>query len=136
MTAGPGSHSPAAASLDITTSRQMPAWLDEQKRSIAPATHQFGKLFLLGCKPSGELSVPQRSRHRTCAKQLAPRGGRARIAEQLDPRAGGPGQKASDRGSQSTQKNAVIVDARPPPAASGCSPKRGPAEACYTSGLR
>ncbi len=54
----------AAPALDITTSRQMLAWLDEQKLSIALTTYQIGKLFLLGLKPGGELSVFERSFNR------------------------------------------------------------------------
>ncbi len=54
----------AARALDITTSRQMLAWLDEQKLSIALTTYQIGKLFLLGLKPGGELSVFERSFNR------------------------------------------------------------------------
>ena len=54
----------AAPSLEITTSRQMLAWLEEQQLSIALTTYQIGKLFLLGLKPGGELSVFERSFNR------------------------------------------------------------------------
>ena len=54
----------AAAPLEITTSRQMLAWLAEQKLSIALTTYQIGKLFFLGLKPSGELSVFERTFNR------------------------------------------------------------------------
>ena len=51
-------------SLEITTSRQMLSWLDEQKLSIALTTYQIGKLFFLGLKPNGELSVFERTFNR------------------------------------------------------------------------
>lgn len=52
------------ARLEITTSRQMLAWLAEQKLSIALTTYQIGKLFFLGLKPNGELSVFERTFNR------------------------------------------------------------------------
>jgi len=54
----------AAPQLEITTSRQMLAWMDEQKLSVALSTYQIGKLFLLGLKPNGELSVFERTFNR------------------------------------------------------------------------
>ncbi|TRW96965.1 TIGR03032 family protein [Candidatus Methylobacter oryzae] len=51
-------------SLEITTSRQMLSWLDEQKLSIALTTYQIGKLFFLGLNPNGELSVFERTFNR------------------------------------------------------------------------
>ena len=54
----------ATPSLEITTSRQMLAWMDEQKLSVALSTYQIGKLFLLGLKPNGELSVFERTFNR------------------------------------------------------------------------
>lgn len=50
--------------LEITTSRQMLNWLAEQNLSIALTTYQIGKLFFLGVKPSGELSVFERTFNR------------------------------------------------------------------------
>ena len=50
--------------LEITTSRQLLAWLAEQKLSLAFTTYQIGKLFFLGLKPNGELSVFERSFNR------------------------------------------------------------------------
>jgi len=58
---------PAASSaptLEITTSRQMLAWMAQQRLSIALTTYQIGKLFLLGLKPGGGLSVFERSFNR------------------------------------------------------------------------
>ncbi|MES2264889.1 MAG: TIGR03032 family protein [Pseudomonadota bacterium] len=54
----------ATPSLEVSTSRQMLAWLAEQNLSIALTTYQIGKLFFLGLKPSGELSVFERSFNR------------------------------------------------------------------------
>jgi hypothetical protein len=52
--AGAPSSSPQ---LEITTSRQFGAWLDEQKISLAFTTYQAGKLFLVGLQPNGRLSI-------------------------------------------------------------------------------
>ncbi|HRF73419.1 MAG TPA: TIGR03032 family protein [Accumulibacter sp.] len=54
----------AAPALEITTSRQMLAWLAEQQLSLALTTYQIGKLFFIGLKPNGELSVFERSFNR------------------------------------------------------------------------
>ncbi|EDY39254.1 hypothetical protein CPCC7001_2134 [Cyanobium sp. PCC 7001] len=56
--------SSAAPAFEITTSRQLLAWLAEQQLSIALTTYQIGKLFTLGLKPNGELSVFERSFNR------------------------------------------------------------------------
>ena len=53
-----------ANSLEISTSRQFTAWMAEQKLSVALTTYQIGKLFLLGTKTSGELSVFERTFNR------------------------------------------------------------------------
>lgn len=50
--------------FEITTSRHLMAWMAEQKLSIALTTYQIGKLFLLGLKSGGELSVFERSFNR------------------------------------------------------------------------
>jgi uncharacterized protein (TIGR03032 family) len=54
----------AAPALEITTSRQMLAWLAEQQLSLALSTYQIGKLFFIGLKANGELSVFERSFNR------------------------------------------------------------------------
>lgn len=54
----------AMPQLELTTSRQMLSWMAEQKLSIALTTYQIGKLFLLGLKTNGELSVFERSFNR------------------------------------------------------------------------
>ena len=50
--------------LEITTSRQMLSWMAEQKLSMALTTYQIGKLFFLGLKSNGELSVFERTFNR------------------------------------------------------------------------
>jgi uncharacterized protein (TIGR03032 family) len=47
--------------LKIDASRGLPAWLAEQQVSLAFTTYQAGKLFLLGLKPDGRLSVFERT---------------------------------------------------------------------------
>jgi len=54
----------ASPTLEISTSRQMLAWLAEQKLSLALTTYQVGKLFFLGLKENGELSVFERTFNR------------------------------------------------------------------------
>ena len=51
-------------SLEISTSRQLLAWLAEQQLSLALTTYQIGKLFSLGLKANGELSVFERTFNR------------------------------------------------------------------------
>ncbi|WP_130471350.1 TIGR03032 family protein [Candidatus Magnetaquicoccus inordinatus] len=55
---------PVSPPLEITTSRQMLAWLAEQNLSLAFTTYQIGKLFFLGLKPNQELSVFERTFNR------------------------------------------------------------------------
>lgn len=50
--------------FEITTSRQFPEWLAEQKISLAFTTYQTGKLFLLGLQPGGKLSLFERTFNR------------------------------------------------------------------------
>jgi hypothetical protein len=50
----------AAPRLEISTSRQMLAWMAEHRVSLAFSTYQIGKLFLIGLKPDGGLSVFER----------------------------------------------------------------------------
>jgi hypothetical protein len=51
-------------SLEITTSRQLVAWMAEQHLSIALTTYQIGKLFTLGLRSGGELAVFERTFNR------------------------------------------------------------------------
>ncbi len=45
----------------LTSSRHFPQWLYESGGSLALTTYQAGKLFLLGVKPTGRLSVFERT---------------------------------------------------------------------------
>ena len=47
--------------LEITTSRQFNAWLAEQSLGLAFTTYQAGKLFLLGLRADGRLSIEERT---------------------------------------------------------------------------
>ena len=53
-----------APSLELSGSRQFPAWLAEQRLSLAFSTYQVGKLFLIGLQPNGNLSVFERTFNR------------------------------------------------------------------------
>ncbi len=50
-----------AANLEISASRQFPAWLAEHKVSFAFTTYQAGKLFLVGVKEEARLSLFERT---------------------------------------------------------------------------
>jgi uncharacterized protein (TIGR03032 family) len=50
-----------AANLEISASRQFPAWLVEHKVSFAFTTYQAGKLFIVGVKEEGRLSLFERT---------------------------------------------------------------------------
>ncbi|MBV0914224.1 DUF4915 domain-containing protein [Anianabacter salinae] len=45
----------------IHTSRHATNWMAEEKLSLALSTYELGKLFLLGIKPDGRLSVFERN---------------------------------------------------------------------------
>lgn len=51
----------AVPKLEIDCSRQFTEWLAEMRISLAFTTYQSGKLFLIGLKPDGHLSVHERS---------------------------------------------------------------------------
>ena len=51
----------ATPALEITTSRQFLSWMAEQQVSLSFSTYQTGKLFLIGLKPDGQLSVFERT---------------------------------------------------------------------------
>lgn len=70
----PTDAAPALPALEISTSRQMLAWMAEQKLSIALTTYQIGKLFFLGLKTSGELSVFERTFNRCMGMCATPNG--------------------------------------------------------------
>ncbi len=50
-----------APKLDITASRQFTPWLAEQRVSLCFSTYQAGKLFLIGLRPDGRMSVFERT---------------------------------------------------------------------------
>ena len=54
----------AEPTFELSASRQFNAWLVEQKLSLAFTTYQSGKLFLIGVKPDGRLSVFERTFNR------------------------------------------------------------------------
>jgi len=54
----------AKPKLEITTSRQFSAWLAEQNLSLGFTTYQAGKLFLIGLRPDGRLSIEERTLNR------------------------------------------------------------------------
>lgn len=50
--------------VELTGSRQFASWLHEQKASLAFTTYQSGKLFLIGLREDGRLSVFERTFNR------------------------------------------------------------------------
>jgi uncharacterized protein (TIGR03032 family) len=54
----------AAPKFEITSSRQFPEWMAEQRLSLAFTTYQAGKLFLIGLNSNGRLSVFERTFNR------------------------------------------------------------------------
>jgi uncharacterized protein (TIGR03032 family) len=60
--------------LEISASRQFTSWLAEQRLSIAFSTYETGKLFLLGLKPDGRLSVFERTFERCMGLCATPDG--------------------------------------------------------------
>lgn len=59
-----GSPTEPTVKLELQTSRQFPSFLAEQQVSLAVTTYQAGKLFLLGLRPDGRLSVFERTLER------------------------------------------------------------------------
>jgi len=53
-----------APRLELTGSRQFVSWLAEQQVSLAFTTYQAGKLFQIGLKPDGQMSVSERTYNR------------------------------------------------------------------------
>jgi uncharacterized protein (TIGR03032 family) len=58
--------------LQINGSRNFPSWLREQGLSVAFTTYQTGKLFLIGLKPDGKLSVFERTFERCMGLAVSP----------------------------------------------------------------
>lgn len=57
---GPTSTAPVSPPLEVTCSRHFPEWLYEQRLSLTFTTYQTNRLFLVGLKPNGELSIFER----------------------------------------------------------------------------
>ena len=57
--------------LELAGSRQFASWLREQHLSLAFTTYQSGKLFLIGLKPDGALSVFERTFERCMGLAVA-----------------------------------------------------------------
>lgn len=55
---------PSSPQLELIGSRQFPSWLHEQGVSLGFTTYQSGKLFLIGMRPDGRLSVFERTFNR------------------------------------------------------------------------
>jgi uncharacterized protein (TIGR03032 family) len=50
--------------LEVYSSRNFASWMQQQRISVAFTTYQSGKVFLLGAKPDGQLSVFERTFNR------------------------------------------------------------------------
>ena len=71
--APPVAQSPAPEpQFELTTSRQFPNFLAEHRLSLAFTTYQAGKLFLLGLKPDGRISVFERTLERCMGMVASP----------------------------------------------------------------
>ena len=55
---------PAEPWLEVTCSRHFPAWMAEQRVSLACATYQTGKLLLIGLDAAGRVAVFERTFNR------------------------------------------------------------------------
>ena len=60
----PATDAAAAPKFELTISRQFPEWMAGQRLALAFTTYQAGKLFLLGVRPDGRLSVFERTFNR------------------------------------------------------------------------
>src|SRR6187551_1071871 len=58
----------------LTSSRHFPEWLAATGVSLAFTTYQAGKLFLLGIKPDGRLSIFERTYPRSMGLGTGPGG--------------------------------------------------------------
>jgi uncharacterized protein (TIGR03032 family) len=63
---------PTTPQFELTTSRQFPNFLAEQRISLAFTTYQAGKLFLLGLQPDGHVSVSERTLARCMGMVASP----------------------------------------------------------------
>ena len=60
--------------LTLAGSRLFSAWLGQQKASLAFTTYQAGKVFFIGLKPDGGLSIFERTFQRSMGLGAGPRG--------------------------------------------------------------
>ncbi len=72
MTSAVGPGPQPQPQLEISGSRQFSSWLHEQHLSLAFTTYQTGKLFLVGLKPDGLLSIFERSFERCMGLCVGP----------------------------------------------------------------
>jgi len=63
----------SAPQLEISGSRNFASWLREQRVSLAFTTYQTGKLFLIGLRPDGKLSIFERTFERCMGLAVADR---------------------------------------------------------------
>jgi uncharacterized protein (TIGR03032 family) len=61
MEAGPQADAGREPAVRISSSRNFASWLAERRASLAFTTYQAGKLFLIGTKADGQLSIFERS---------------------------------------------------------------------------
>ena len=61
----------SAPKLEIAGSRNFVSWLREQRVSLAFTTYQTGKLFLIGLRPDGKLSIFERTFERCMGLAVA-----------------------------------------------------------------
>ena len=69
---GASSDGAAAPTFTAVASRQLPAWLAEQRVSLAFTTYQTGKLFLIGLGDEGRLSIFERTFNRCMGLAASP----------------------------------------------------------------
>lgn len=62
----------AKPQLEISGSRNFSSWLREQRASLAFTTYQSGKLFLIGVRPDGKMSVFERTFERCMGLAVSP----------------------------------------------------------------
>ncbi|WP_293751661.1 TIGR03032 family protein [Limnohabitans sp. Rim8] len=63
-----------SSTFEVSTSRHFMDWMAEQKLSVALTTYQIGRLFLLGLKDNGDMSVFDRSFSRCMGMCPTPNG--------------------------------------------------------------
>ena len=61
---GKGDGAAKTPALELSTSRQFPQWLAEQRLSLAFTTYQAGKLFMIGLRPDGRAAIFERTLER------------------------------------------------------------------------